>query len=803
MENWGLIINPEPLVVGRLTRTLVQYKKGERGWYSLYDFVITDKNDGRSIHLLTGAFGYFDGPESIQTNVALRKDDLPKFSKEEQAENRKRQAEAIKRAEAEQAARHTTAALQAQRVWRRCRRHGSVEYLEKKLIRGFDVRFTDTNAIVIPVTDTSNYIWGLQFILDKTRHKEKIAKRDGKNKEFWPVGMTKKGHFFHIGPMITGLALVCEGYATGATLFEATGLPVIVAFDATNLAPVVAALSAYYPAARFIICADDDDLHTCLNCKEKIMLSRVDDTCPHCAHPHRQTNAGVALAMKACIDHRMIWMRPKFADQDGRWQRYLKNKGKLTDFNDLHLTESLSVVRKQVEGAIRHQRWSAGEVARVAQIGGAGEGEDLKIATTAEAVNRIWLIYGTSLVFDERHKMIYTLRAFFDGCTSRDTTKQWRESKFRKQVLLENIGFDPAGTDPGVICNLFDHWPMQPVKGSCDRILGLIMYLCSGEKNAVEIAAWFLKWLAYPLQHPGAKMQTACVIYGPQGTGKNLLGRVLLGIYGKYGALINQRALETQFNDFLSKKLFIVANEIASISETREMKNVLKTFITDEQIWINPKGICAYFEKNHCNIMFYSNERMPVVLEHDDRRHLVMWTPPPKPDDYYLPIVHEIENGGIEAFYEYLLTLPLGDFNEHTKPEMTVAKQELIDLSKAPILRFYDEWSAGDIDGIPFVPAMPDDIYAAFKAWCVKKGCRAPTATFALDRLSKIQGVYKEKNKWINVLVGDRYQQKQKTFYFFQGCLERPPGEGETSFLTKCVEKLRAGITEYKGGVYD
>jgi hypothetical protein len=46
-------------------------------------------------------------------------------------------------------------------------------------------------------------------------------------------------------------------------------------------------------------------------------------------------------------------------------------------------------------------------------------------------------------------------------------------------------------------------------------------------------------------------------------------------------------------------------------------------------------------------------------------------------------------NGGNEAFYQFLLDFDLGDFNEHTKPLMTQAKRDLIDLGLSPAERFY------------------------------------------------------------------------------------------------------------------
>ncbi len=51
---------------------------------------------------------------------------------------------------------------------------------------------------------------------------------------------------------------IAEGYATGASVHEATGLAVAVAFYCANLEPVAQALRQRHPQARIIVCADDD-----------------------------------------------------------------------------------------------------------------------------------------------------------------------------------------------------------------------------------------------------------------------------------------------------------------------------------------------------------------------------------------------------------------------------------------------------------------------------------------------------------------------------------------------------------------
>jgi putative DNA primase/helicase len=52
--------------------------------------------------------------------------------------------------------------------------------------------------------------------------------------------------------------LLCEGWATGATLHEASGSPVLCAMNAGNLLPVAKAARTTWTGADLVICADND-----------------------------------------------------------------------------------------------------------------------------------------------------------------------------------------------------------------------------------------------------------------------------------------------------------------------------------------------------------------------------------------------------------------------------------------------------------------------------------------------------------------------------------------------------------------
>ena len=62
--------------------------------------------------------------------------------------------------------------------------------------------------------------------------------------------------------------------------------------------------------------------------------------------------------------------------------------------------------------------------------------------------------------------------------------------------------------------------PSAPRSGSCECLVDLLMYLCGAEDDPGGLADWVLDWLAYPLQNPGAKMQTALLVHGPGALGQ-------------------------------------------------------------------------------------------------------------------------------------------------------------------------------------------------------------------------------------------------------------------------------------------
>ena len=98
--------------------------------------------------------------------------------------------------------------------------------------------------LLVPARDLQGVLHTLQFI-----------SADG-SKRFLTGGRIA-GCYFAIGNPI-GSLLICEGMATAATLYEATGRAVAASFSCGNMEPVARALRSKFPQLVMVLAADDD-----------------------------------------------------------------------------------------------------------------------------------------------------------------------------------------------------------------------------------------------------------------------------------------------------------------------------------------------------------------------------------------------------------------------------------------------------------------------------------------------------------------------------------------------------------------
>lgn len=700
--------------------------KEARGWYRLYEMPL-DSGDS----LIVGSYGIWQGNSNGATKIELPKLDRPRISPA-QAEALKARIKADQAAAAAELARqHDRAAARATGGWAKCLREGGANvYLSRKGLppgKLYGARLSPAGNLVIPIADERGKVWGLQVVYSDPKVKE----RKGRDKDYWPVGLAKQGHWHLIGMVARGsVLLVCEGFATGASLHEATGLPVAVAFDAGNLPAVVKRLAKQHKGVRILVCADDDWLQKCSECG--VLTPVHEPACRHCGKPHGKNNPGVEAASAAAMTVSGAWVRPEFPTERPA------DRKSASDFNDLHADPKggLHLVARQVEAAIAAQGWAV-STRPAAAPSTEGEGEGRRAAVSVMSLDDLVARFipiddgSGDHLFDVWSNRIVKSKqavALLAAGVRWDDVKRHPLWISRGAYYLDQVGFDPSGTDKGVLLNTWQGWPLTPKKGECSELLDLLWHLCSheGVEKGKEVYQWLLCWMAYPLQNPGAKMSSAVIMHGPQGTGKSTVFQTLAKIYGDYATVLNQRGLEDKFNsDWTERKLFLLAEEVVTRAEMWHIKNELKELVTGEWLRINTKMVAAYRERNRINIIYLSNEGQPLPIDNDDRRHLVVWTPPQLGEERYDAVQLELNDGGVEAFYHYLMTLDLSGFHPKKRPPMTEAKRELILVSKCSDARFVDEWAEYELR-LPVGPCKTMDLYQAYTRWCKRNGEQYP-----------------------------------------------------------------------------
>jgi putative DNA primase/helicase len=276
---------------GKLHRFPSNGRRGDdSGWYVLH-------GDG----IPAGAFGCWR--EGFTQQWCSKATDA--MTQAERETHRQRVEAMRQQREADTAQRQQQAATVAAQRWKAATPTTAHPYLSTKGVQAHGVK-SEGEALLIPMRDTAGTLHSLQVIDPEG------------GKRFQPGGRVK-GCYHGIGKP-GGVLIVCEGYATGASIHEATGHAVAVAFNAGNLRAVAEALHSKYPALRLILAADDDW--------------------------QTEGNPGMTKAREAAQAVGGWLAIPEFGDSRPK---------NATDFNDLHRLAGVEAVRACMVGAVTVQ----------------------------------------------------------------------------------------------------------------------------------------------------------------------------------------------------------------------------------------------------------------------------------------------------------------------------------------------------------------------------------------------------------------------------------------------------------------
>ena len=217
MLEYGFDVYPEP--DGQIHRFKGPDDKRHNGWY------ICDVDHG--------AFGNW------KTGVVVKWSERGKLTDQERRDLNQqiRQQRQARRKEREQ--KQQAAAAEAVKLWQHAIPVLSHPYLQRKKVQPHGIRVHE-GRLVVPMT-INTHIHSLQFITDDF-------------KKFMPRGKVK-GCYYPIGKLRERL-WIAEGFATSASVFEATGDAVACAFSGVNMAKVAKSFRKQHPKLDIRIAGD-------------------------------------------------------------------------------------------------------------------------------------------------------------------------------------------------------------------------------------------------------------------------------------------------------------------------------------------------------------------------------------------------------------------------------------------------------------------------------------------------------------------------------------------------------------------
>ena len=289
MLEHGIIPPPRPIIYdGRIQRFKNEGDSKPNSWYVGY----------REGDFETGAFGCWKLGIS-ETFCSKEKSD---FTSEEKKAYAIKQSEMRQLHEADKRAKHQQTETSVNERWTQANLVDSHQYLADKGVRSYDLR-VDRGALLVPLFNIDGEMVNIQSISPN-------------GDKYFTKGGRKKGCFYLLGD-VTDTIIFCEGYSTGASIYEATKIAVAICFDAGNLLPVALELSTKHPNAKLLVAGDDDR--------------------------HNEVNTGRINACETATHVGGSVVFPVFDEHE---------KDNPTDFNDLHRLTGLKEVKKQIWKAI-------------------------------------------------------------------------------------------------------------------------------------------------------------------------------------------------------------------------------------------------------------------------------------------------------------------------------------------------------------------------------------------------------------------------------------------------------------------
>lgn len=254
------------------------------------------------------------------------------------------------------------------------------------------------------------------------------------------------------------------------------------------------------------------------------------------------------------------------------------------------------------------------------------------------------------------------------------------------------------------------------------------------DNSADDLLHYVLSWFANGIQRPEKPNGSALVMVSNEGTGKNTLLEFMRDfVYGKpITRYLNGTGPITQkHNTALVGRKLIVINEVAGADDTQNFKakwNSVKTLLTEDVLWVEPKGVDAFQVDNFANYVFCSNNFDSIYLAGSDRRYTIIKFSEKYMGNeaYFTQLRKSFTQEAGQHFYTYLLRYRCRSVRTGI---MTDMKRDIIEMSLPSYEKFINELKEARISrpedsvfrGLPD-RITPLSLYRLYCDWCNENG---------------------------------------------------------------------------------
>lgn len=219
-------------------------------------------------------------------------------------------------------------------------------------------------------------------------------------------------------------------------------------------------------------------------------------------------------------------------------------------------------------------------------------------------------------------------------------------------------------------------------------------------------------YMAHCVKYPGHKIPWAVLLQGAEGIGKTVFYEIMKYSLGSM-YIYRPKAPElvssgSKFNAWMRGKLCIVVDEI-KIDERRELIEILKPMITDEQIEVQAKGVDQDMEDNVANWIFFSNYKDAIPINKNGRRYSVFFSAlqtaldierAGMTDEYFTRLFDWLKKeGGYQAVNYWLKNYPIERGALPVRAPRTSSHAEALRISRSPMQVVIEEAIQDNLQG--------------------------------------------------------------------------------------------------------